>query len=65
MNEYTYAIKCHYTVRRYDATDLWFTDGSKKAAIIEALEVLEKDENISSIAVIELKRDTKVAEITR
>ena len=62
-NEYTFAIKCYYKKRQYDSTDLLFTDGSKKEAIIEALEMLEKDKNITRVTVHELKTDTKIAEI--
>lgn len=63
--EYTYAIKCHYKVRRYDSTDLWFTDRSKKEAIIEGVEFLENDDNIVKITVHDLATDTRIAEIIR
>lgn len=62
---YTFAIKCHYSVRRYDSTDLYFLECDKKEALINALDILEKDKNIERVAVIELPRDVKVAEISR
>ena len=63
---YTFAVKCHYSVRRYDSTDLYFLDCvEKKEAILNALELLEEDENIERVAIIKLPEDEKIAEIKK
>lgn len=62
---YTFAVKCHYRVRRYDSTDLYFLDCDKKEAILNALELLEEDENIERVAIIKLPEDKKIAEIKK